>query len=157
MSQESELALYAHKKASIMGLKKPLYIKVDPQLGFNCYMRRARSHRIQLVSPNKSCLRHELGHAYISEKFSRLFNFFDKFAKPLNFLAEKFGEFGELASNMIYGLALGTTLLFGILFAYKDGLSEISLLLILVGIGLIVPMIEEFLAFYFGKKYEPRN
>ena len=157
MSKEPELTSYAHKEASNMGLKKPLDIKVDPRLGFSYYTNTQSLHKVRLVSSSKSDLKHELGHAYMSEKLSKLYRFFDKFARPLNFLSARFGEFGDLASNIIYSLAVGVTFFFGILFVYIDGPLIISLPLILVGLGLILPMIEEFMAYYFGKKYEPIN
>ena len=156
MAKISDLASYANKEASNMGLEKPLDIKVDSRLGFNHYINTKSSHKIRLVNSNKLELRHELGHAYMSEKFSRLFNFFDKFSRPLNFLGGRFGESGDMVSNIIYSLTIGVIFFFGIFFADRAYVL-VSSLFFFVGIVLALPMIEELMAYYFGKKFSPKN
>ncbi len=156
MAKISEFTSYAYKEASKMGLEKPLDIKVDSRLGFNHYINTKSSHKIRLVNYDKTELRHELGHAYMSEKFSKLFNFFDKFSRPLNLLGGRFGESGDMVSNIIYSITIGVIFFFGIVFADRAYVL-ISSLFFLVGIVLSLPMMEELMAYYFGKKFSPKN
>jgi len=135
-----------------MGLQKPLDIRINPQLPFDCYRGTQFVHKIWLTNSSKGSLRHEMGHAYMSEKFPRLYKFFSKVLKPIVFLSEKFG----LVGDMIYCAAFGTTLQMGILLAYTGRPLEISLPWILIGIGLSVPVVDEVMASFFGRKYRPK-
>jgi len=156
MSKDSNLISYAHKEALNMGLKKDIDVIVDPLHGFNHYIQTRFSHKIRLVNSNESSLRHELGHAYMAEKLSNIYTFFDFFSRPFNFLARKYGEIGEFASNLIYSMVVGVPILVGVLFAQNNGSIEISLSLILIGISLSFPLMDEILAIYFGEKFKPK-
>lgn len=157
MSPVSELISYAHTVASNMGLQKPLDIKVNSKLGFNYYINTKSMRRIRLVNSNESYLVHELGHAYISEKLPRLYGIFDNAIRPLNILAKRYGEFGELVSNMLYSIALVAYFLYGALLIYKNGSLMIMLPIIIIGFVLIIPIIDEILATYFGEKFKLNN
>lgn len=154
MSSVSELISYAREIATKMGLHKPLDIKVDSRFGFNYYSNSKEFHRIRLIDFNKSELLHELGHAYMSEKLPRLYGIFEKVMKPLNILAARFGEIGDFVSNMIYSIILFLYFLFGVLVAFENSSPTILLLLIIFGMILIIPFIDELLATYFGNKFK---
>lgn len=157
MSAESELISYAHKEAIRMGLKKQIDIKVDPRLGFNHYVDTKFVHKILLVDSSKSSLRHEIGHAYISEKYPKIYKFFDTTTKPFNFIAKKFGEIGDFISNILFSIAVGAPFFIAIIMMHNKGPIEFSLPLILVGIFFSLPMLDEILAIYFGEKFKPNK
>ena len=154
MSSVSELISYAREIATKMGLHKPLDIKVDSRFGFNYYCNAKEFHRIRLTDFNKSELLHELGHAYMSEKLPKLYRIFEKVMKPLNILAARYGEIGDFASNMIYGIILFSYFLFGVFIVFENSSPTILLPLIIFGMILIIPVIDELLAIYFGNKFK---
>jgi len=154
MSSVSELISYANEIATKMGLQKPLDIKVDSRFGFNYYNNTKEFHRIRLTDLNKSELLHELGHAYMSEKLPKLYGIFEKVMKPLNILAARFGEIGDFVSNMIYSIILFFYLLFGVFIAFENSSPTILLPLMIFGMILIIPVIDELLAMYFGNKFK---
>lgn len=154
MSSVSELISYAREIATKMDLHKPLDIKVDSRFGFNYYSNTEEFHEIRLTDSNKSELLHELGHAYMSEKLPRFYRISEKILKPLNILAERFGEIGDFVSNMIYGIILFLYFLFGVFVASENSSSTILLPLIIFGIILIIPVIDELLATYLGNKFK---
>ena len=153
MSPVSELISYAREIATKMDLHKPLDIKVDSRFGFNYYSNTKEFHRIRLTDFNKSELIHELGHAYMSEKLPKLYRIFEKIMAPLNILAARYGEIGDFASNMIYSIILFLYFLFGVFIAFENSSPPILLLLIIFGMILIIPVIDELLAMYFGNKF----
>jgi len=157
MSSVSELISYAREIATKMGLQKPLDIKVDSRFGFNYYSNTKEFHRIGLTDFNESELLHELGHAYMSEKLPRFHKISEKVMKPLNILAERFGEIGDFVSNMIYSIILFLYVLFGVFAAFENSSPTFLLLLIIFGMILIIPVIDELLAIYFGNKFKAQK
>jgi hypothetical protein len=154
MSSVSELISYAREIAMRMGLLKPLDIKVDSRFGFSYYSNTKEFHRIRLADLNKLELLHELGHAYMSEKLPRLYRIFEKVMKPLNILAARHGEIGDFTSNMIYAIILFLYFIFGVFIAFENSSPTILLPLIIFGTILIIPVIDELLATYFGNKFK---
>ena len=154
MPSESELTVYAFTEASNMGLQKLLDIKINHRLSFDYYTETLYAHKIRLIRPSPSSLRHELGHAYMAEKIPKLYAIFNKILKPFNLLSEKLGSF---VASLLYIVAIGVTLPNGIIFAYTNRPVILSLLLLIAGMGLCAPMIDEVLAAYFGRKYKPSN
>ncbi len=154
MPSESELTLYGITEASNMGLQKLLDIKINNRLFFDYYMETQYAHKIRLISPCTSSLRHELGHAYMAEKIPKLYAIFNKILKPFNLLSKKLGSF---ITSLLYIVAIGVTLPNGIIFAYINRPVILSLPLLIAGIGLCAPMIDEVLAAYYGRKYAPDN
>jgi len=154
MSSVSELISYAREIATKMGLYKPLDIKVDSRFGFNYYSNTKEFHRIRLTDFNKSELLHELGHAYMSEKLPKLYRIFEKVMKPLNILAARYGEIGDFAGNVIYSIILFLYFLFGVFITFENSSPTILLPLIIFGMILIIPVIDELLATYFGNKFK---
>jgi hypothetical protein len=154
MSSVSELKSYASEIAIMMDLHKPLDIKVDSGFGFNYYSNAKKFHKIRLTDFNKSELLHELGHAYMSEKLPRLYRIFEKVMKPLNILAARFGEIGDFVSNMIYSIILFSYFLFGVFVAFENSSLTFLLPLLIFGMILIIPVIDELLAIYFGNKFK---
>ena len=157
MSAESELISYANIEAIRMGLKKRIDIKLDPRLGFDHYVDTKFAHKILLVDSSKSSLRHEIGHAYIAEKYPNIYRFFDMSTKPFNFITRKFGEIGDFISNILFSIAVGGPFLIAIIMMHNEGPIEFSLPLILVGIFFSLPMLDEILAIYFGEKFKPNR
>ena len=157
MSTESELISYANIEATRMGLKKQIDIKLDPQSGFNHYVDTKFVHKILLVDSSKSNLRHEIGHAYISEKYPKIYKFFDTTTKPFNFIAKKIGEIGDFISNILFSIAVGVPFFIAIIMMHNNGPIEFLLPLILVGIFFSLPMLDEILAIYFGEKFKPNR
>ena len=153
MSSVSELISYAREIATKMDLHKPLDIKVDSRFGFNYYSNTKEFHIIRLTDFNKSELMHELGHAYMSEKLPKLYRIFEKVMMPLNILAARYDEIGDFASNMIYSIILFLYFIFGVFIVFENSSPTILLLLIIFGMVLIIPVIDELLAMYFGNKF----
>jgi hypothetical protein len=154
MSSVSELISYAREIVVRMNLHKLLDIKIDPRFGFNYYTNTKKFHKIRLTDFNKSELLHELGHAYMAEKLPRLYGIFEKVMKPLNIPAERFGEIGDFVSNMIYSIILFLYFLFGVFIAFENSSPTFLLPLIIFGMILIIPVIDELLAIYFGNKFK---
>ena len=90
----------------------------------------------------------------MAEKIPKLYAIFNKILKPFNLLSEKLGSF---ITSLLYIIAIGVTLPNGIIFAYMNRPVILSHPLLIMGIGLCAPMIDEVLAAYFGRKYEPDN
>ena len=157
MSVVTELISYANMEAIRMGLRKQIDIKLDPRLGFNHYVDTKFTHKILLADSSKSSLRHEMGHAYMAEKYPSIYRFFDILTKPFNFFARKFGEIGDFISNILYSILVGTPFLIAIILMYNKGSIEFSLPLIIVGIFFSLPMLDEILAIYFGEKFKPNR
>ncbi|MCW4033419.1 MAG: hypothetical protein NWF08_08550 [Candidatus Bathyarchaeota archaeon] len=157
MSSVSELISYANEIATKMGLHKSLDIEVDSRFGFNYYSNTKEFHRIRLTDFNKSELLHELGHAYMSEKLTKLYRIFEKVMKALNILAARYGEVGDFVSNVIYSIILFLYFLFGIFIAFENSSPAILLPLMIFGIILIIPVIDELLATYFGNKFKAQK
>jgi hypothetical protein len=154
MPSESELTVYAIAEASNMGLQKVLDIKINHRLSFDYYTETQYAHKIRLIRPCIRSLRHELGHAYMAERIPKLYAIFDKILKPFNLLSENLGSF---ITSLLYITGIGVTLPNGIIFAFTDRPVILSLPLLIVGMGLCAPMIDEVLAAYFGRKYKPDN
>jgi hypothetical protein len=72
----------------------------------------------------------------------------------LNILAARFGEIGDFVSNMIYSIILLLYFLFSVFVAFENSSPTILLLLIIFGMILIIPVIDELLAIYFGNKFK---